>query len=85
MRGVGRAAYTPNHLLLPGEYCQTSHDGEKYYIACTPDGRLANLSKHTIVEHPDGTITVSPSILVTGGGNDGSWHGYLDRGVWREC
>lgn len=42
-------------------------------------GRLGN---HTVTEHEDGTITVSPSILVeTGDGR--RWHGYLERGVWR--
>jgi hypothetical protein len=51
----------------------------------TPDGREADLSKHDVVEHEDGTITVSPSILVGGGGQPGSWHGYLERGVWRSC
>lgn len=37
------------------------------------------LSDHTVTEHEDGTITVSPSILMPG-----FWHGYLERGVWRE-
>lgn len=35
-----------------------------------------------IEEHGDGTISVSPSIM------DDSplgWHGWLERGVWREC
>lgn len=31
-----------------------------------------------IVEHEDGTITVTPSIMDPGG-----WHGFLERGVWR--
>jgi len=44
----------------------------------------ANLSRHEVVEHEDGTITVSPSILVSAG-DAGSWHGYLELGVWREC
>jgi len=30
------------------------------------------------------SITVSPSILVYGANNK-SWHGYLERGVWKEC
>ena len=42
----------------------------------------AVLSKHKVVEHEDGTITVSPSILVQNHMN--KWHGYLERGVWRE-
>lgn len=43
---------------------------------------IANLGGHSIVEHEDGTITVSPSILVTG--SDGEqWHGFLEHGVLR--
>lgn len=50
---------------------------------------------HEVEEHDDGTITVRPSILhhdrvrgmqAPGGaiiGPDG-WHGFLERGVWRE-
>jgi hypothetical protein len=64
----------------PGEYLKI--DG--YFIGCTPNGQLANLSAHQVTEHDDGTITVSPSILVSD--NTGPlWHGYLERGVWREC
>lgn len=48
-----------------------------------------NLSGHQVTEHEDGTITVSPSILIqyTWGNPPISveWHGYLERGVWREC
>lgn len=32
-----------------------------------------------VTEHEDGTISASPSI------DTGSWHGYLERGVWRSC
>jgi len=46
-----------------------------------------DLSKHTVVEHKDGTITVLPSILIVAGyaGKATKWHGYLERGVWGEC
>ena len=30
-----------------------------------------------------GTITVSPSILVYDDGRGNGWHGFLERGVWR--
>lgn len=47
------------------------------------------LSQHEVVEHEDGTITVSPSILIhyPWGGlpHEINWHGYLERGVWRQC
>ncbi len=73
------------HLLNPGEYTPaTTEDGKKFYYACTPNGLLANLANHNIVENSNGTITVSPSILVKQG-DDSSWHGYLEDDVWREC
>jgi hypothetical protein len=48
----------------------------------TPNGHFCNLSKHTVTEHADGTISVSPSIEVKGGVGD-YWHGFLKRGVWK--
>lgn len=47
------------------------------WYARPPGSHAGNLSSHEVVEHEDGTITVSPSILM-------AWHGYLERGVWRE-
>lgn len=68
-------------LLNPGEYGKWT-DGK--WNACTPNGHGANLGAHDVTEHEDGTITVTPSILVSN--RDGPlWHGYLTRGVWREC
>lgn len=46
-----------------------------------PSGSQGTLGDHDVVEHEDGTITVHPSIL---NASDGGWHGYLERGVWRE-
>lgn len=68
-------------LFEPGEYGKHS-DGNWY--GCTPTDLLAGLAKHDVVEHADGTITVSPSILVHGGRSGRQWHGYLENGVWRE-
>jgi hypothetical protein len=53
----------------------------------TPSNFIGNLGNHTINEYEDGTITVSPSILVTEqiGGVKRAWHGFLERGVWREA
>jgi hypothetical protein len=38
-----------------------------------------------MTEHEDGAITLSPSINLhpTPGMHDG-WHGFLERGVWRQ-
>lgn len=38
---------------------------------------------HNVVEHEDGTITVSPSLLVHYGDGE-AWHGFLERGIFRE-
>lgn len=65
--------------IQPGDYWK--FDGIWY--AETPNHLTANLGGHAILEHTDGTITVSPSILVTGGYSK-SWHGYLEKGIWRE-
>jgi len=66
-----------------GDYWLVSFGVTRYWLARTPCGLVASLKNHEVIEHEDGTITASPSILVTGW--DGtSWHGYLERGVWRE-
>lgn len=52
------------------------------WYARPPGSHAGNLSQHDVTEHEDGTITVAPSILITN--SDGKWHGYLERGVWRE-
>lgn len=49
---------------------------------------ISRLTKHTVREHDDGTITVAPgdgssnSILITGHRGE-QWHGYIDHGEWR--
>lgn len=70
------------HQLSAGEYCRWADDGAWY---CVPPGTdlVANLSGHQVDEHADGTITVSPSILVSDGRE--SWHGHLSRGRWEKC
>lgn len=69
--------------LQPGEYCKLPNGK---FVCRTPDPKLSagTLSEHEVIEHEDGTITVSPSILVQQP-PIGSWHGYLERGIWREC
>jgi hypothetical protein len=69
----------------PGDYWLQS-DG--WWHGITPNGMLTSLKGHQVEEHADGTITVTPSILVRGhsasGLEDVQWHGYLERGAWRE-
>ena len=78
-----------DHLLLePSAYGKHPVSGD--WMACTPNGHLGNLKGHEVTEHEDGTITVSPSILVLKPRTKNTpqqnlWHGYLVRGEWREC
>ena len=76
---------TPWWDYEPGDYGLCD---QVWYARPPVDLRLTgNLSLHEVVEHEDGTITVSPSILcsTTVNGEPASWHGFLERGVWREC
>lgn len=79
--GSDWSSTTPN-----GAYWKSCHDMK--WDALTPNGLLANLRGHEVVEHDDGTITVSPSIEVNRGRANphvGYFHGFIERGVWREC
>lgn len=67
--------------VRPGDYWKNEYG---WWYANTPNGLLGNLKVHEVTEHEDGTITVSPSILVNDGRPE-SWHGYMERGVWRSC
>lgn len=48
------------------------------------DGATGGLQLHKVEEHEDGTITVTPSILIHNGFPKFDRHGFLTRGVWRE-
>lgn len=79
-----RVHNTEPHQMAPGEYGRWERDNGNWYARCpSPHDLTANLSSHQVTEHEDGTITVSPSILC--GDSKVEWHGYLERGVWREC
>jgi hypothetical protein len=73
------------HEEHPGHYCPVEIDGERTWYCVTPNGHAGNLAAHDVTEHEDGTITVSPSILVSNLQQGELWHGYLERGVWRSC
>lgn len=51
-----------------------------------PGARVAaKITKHTVTEHEDGTITVEPSIVYSTSDRPDYYHGYLEHGVWREA
>ena len=65
------------HLFLkPGDY---GKDADGQWTVRPLRGGTGMLEGHTVVEHEDGTITVYPSIVAPG------YHGFLVKGVWREC
>lgn len=80
------------HSFEPGDYGKLD-DGNWYCRAPWQHApgdygprMQGNLANHEVVEHEDGTITVSPSILInTTWGPDRSpyrWHGFLQAGIW---
>lgn len=40
---------------------------------------------HTVVEHDDGTITVSPSLVYSTPDRPDYWHGWLRAGKFEAC
>lgn len=83
MTTQGKRIYPENEKLrlVPGGYGRDA--GGHWW--CMPPGTdlIGRLDAHEITEHDDGTITVSPSILIEGW-KAPAWHGWLERGVWRE-
>jgi hypothetical protein len=81
MKGKRIPDGAPLYSSEPGSY---GKDERGEWHAVTPNGHLGALGNHDVVEHDDGTITVSPSIRVSSDSGE-LWHGWLERGVWREA
>lgn len=62
----------------PGDFAGPLRDST--YVVCDPNGESYSLRKHTVEDHPDGTITVRPSIVSP---FERGYHGWLEHGVWR--
>jgi len=76
---------TEFHEMAPGDYALTNGR----WVCRAPsnangDDYFGDLTNHQVIEHEDGTISVTPSILITKGvrADRECWHGYLTRGVW---
>lgn len=67
-------------LLKEGEYGKAPNG---VWMCRPPGSHMGSLANHEVTENPDGTITVSPSILIDDGRT--KWHGYLIAGEWRKC
>jgi len=67
-----------NLKLAEGDY---GKDGRGIWNVRPPGHHTGSIPEHEVVEHCDGTITVSPSILIDEPGI-GTWHGWLKKGVF---
>ena len=85
----------PDGYLDPAEINKPAHYGRAtadrvrdtrigWWEVTTPDGMVGSLSPqvHNVVEHEDGTITVTPSLDMSQR-RTGGWHGWLTRGVFK--
>lgn len=87
MQGQRISDPTPD-LCQPGDYYK---DAAGDWRGQTPNGLPVWLKNHHVEEHEDGTTSVvagewgSNSILVSNGTGNKKWHGYIERGVWKEC
>lgn len=80
---TGRRVYADSEGVLRLSEGDYGYNPRAACWECRPPGRHAgSLRAHAVTEHEDGTITVSPSIVLDD--FDGTtWHGFLERGVWR--
>ena len=65
--------------VQPGDYWKPAGRPEGEWWFRDPVGNIGRVSKHTVAEHEDGTITVTPSIADEG---EATFHGWLTKGVW---
>ena len=57
----------------------------KHWVIRPPGCHAGGIPHHQVEEHPDGTITVTPSIVLMESdlsGETTKWHGYLTKGEW---
>lgn len=82
-RDLTEWSWTEADAPQPGDYGKQP-DGQWYCV--TPSGRFGGLTQHAVIENLDGTITVSPSILVSEPRvDDLPWHGWLIKGEWTQA
>jgi hypothetical protein len=63
----------------PGDYFFVDWTGRRELWFRDPNGDAGRVTSHTVTEHEDGTVSVSPSIAPN---EATTYHGYLTRGVW---
>jgi hypothetical protein len=83
MQQLGRRVYVDERgslRLAQGDYGQEANG---VWSVRPPGCHAGGIPDHTVVEHADKTITVSPSIFLEDWDGKGGWHGFLEHGVWR--
>jgi hypothetical protein len=66
-------------LFPPGVSCYGKDSDGMWWFKHQNEHAGTLFGTHTVTEHEDGTITVSPSIVGYG------IHGFLERSIWRDC
>ena len=82
-----------NHAALDDSKVSYWKNGGDWFLYLPYCG-ICRLTLHSVVEHEDGTISVTPSVLMTGHKDGGTFsaaygtvtqrHGFLTRGQWHE-
>lgn len=79
----------PDEINKPARYGRATNvrvagSRSSWWEVTAPDGSCGSLDPniHAVVEHEDGTITVTPSLDFSKR-KPGAWHGFLTRGVFR--
>lgn len=69
-----------------GSYCGPDNERRVYFRLPNGANGVFHCKEppHKFTEEPDGTLTITASILATWGHADGdhTWHGYLTKGEW---
>lgn len=81
-QGRRRPDGTLPHELAAGEYALANEYAQTVWV-CSPDGEPGHVTAPiwTVEVHDDETVTIDPSIWWN---KPDGWHGYLQRGVWRQ-
>ena len=85
-QGNRRPDGTPVHELEPGNYAFPTMGSLDILRLCNPDGAAGHVTgdRWLITVEDDETVTVTPSIFWNAQEVPPGWHGFLERGIWRE-
>jgi hypothetical protein len=82
------AVEEPGNYCGPVEFRSVTGESHRRVAFRLPNGENGVFHckepPHKFTEEPDGTLTITASILATWGNADGThtWHGFLTKGVW---